>query len=152
PSPREQLDDARAHAASAPTNPYWPYRMGELYAATDSAAGAEAALQQALARDHTYAPALSLLSKQYYDSGRHADAIEMLEAARAAAQRGSSDLAPELLAGLALHYDAIGQTAPARAALAAIPRAARQATEAAAAVVALHDAHSDTAADLAAAA
>jgi tetratricopeptide (TPR) repeat protein len=150
--PRDPMGEARARMAAAPADPYWPYRLGELCLATDSTAAAEAALRQSLARDNTYAPALALLSKIDYDTGRHDDAIQMLEAARTAMRRGSGDLAPELLAGLALHYDAVGQPAPARAALAAIPRAAHKTTDAAAAAVGLHGAAPDSAGELAQAA
>ena len=148
-SAREQIDEARGRAVAAPSEAYWPYHLAALYAAADSLAPAEGALRQALARDPGYAPALALFSKLEYDAGRHEDAIRVLEAARSEARSAATDLGPELLAGLALHYDALGQNAPAREALAAIPHDGRRATNAAAASVALHGTASDSAASLA---
>jgi tetratricopeptide (TPR) repeat protein len=105
------IAEAREQMALAPSEPYWPYRMGQLYLTADSAARAESALETALARDPSYAPALSLLSKMYYDTGRHEDAVRMIEAARsrAAASGVAGGVPRTLLVGLALHYDALGR-------------------------------------------
>ena len=118
-----RLLEVREQAALDPAQPYWPYRMAEVYLEADSTAQAEAALENALARDPSYAPALSRLSRLYYDSGRHSLAIARLEAARQAA----GGLAPPLLAGLALHYDALHRVDEARAVMAQIPRSDREA-------------------------
>jgi tetratricopeptide (TPR) repeat protein len=149
---RERIDDAREHAAAAPAEAYWPFRLGELYASVDSIASAEVALQQSLGRDAGYAPALALMSKLYYDAHRHEEAVRLLEAARAESKRRSGDLAPELLAGLALHYDALDKGGSAREVLAAVPRSAHKATDPAAASVALRGGSPDSAAELAQAA
>jgi len=117
-----RLYEIREQAALDPAQPYWPYRIAEVYLEADSAAQGEAALETALARDHGYAPALALLSRLYFDSGRHAQAISRLEAARLA----PGGLPPALLAGLALHYDAIDRTQEARAAVSQIPRSERR--------------------------
>jgi len=99
------LDEARSQAALYPTEPYWPYRMGALWAAADSAGAAEDALRASLARDAGYAPAVSLLSRLQYDDGRHAEAIAMLDAYLSA----HPDAPDELRAALALHLDAVDQ-------------------------------------------
>jgi len=136
-STREQIEEARANAMAAPSEPYWPYRAAELYLALSAPDSALDALRGSLARNGSYAPALALFSKLEFDAGRHDDAIAVLESARMAAQRSSNELAPELLAGLALHYDAVGRTAEAAEALAAAPHAAHRATDATAATLAL---------------
>ena len=99
------LEVARSNAALQPAEPYWPYRMGELYAATDSTAAAATALRAALARDAGYAPAISLLSRIQYDAAEHTQAIAMLDAYLAA----HADAPDELRAALALHLDAVDQ-------------------------------------------
>jgi tetratricopeptide (TPR) repeat protein len=112
PAPAEQMDggarvsaidEARAKSALFPGEPYWPWRMGEVYAAMDSTAAAAAALRTALARDAQYAPAISLLSRIQYETGQHAEAIAMLDG-YLAAHPGAPD---ELRAALALHLDAV---------------------------------------------
>jgi hypothetical protein len=69
---RDDIGAAKERCALLPAEPYWPFRLAELYVAADSLPAAERALRQALRRDAAYAPALSLLSKLYFDSGRHA--------------------------------------------------------------------------------
>jgi tetratricopeptide (TPR) repeat protein len=101
-----QLDDVREQATLDPKQPYWSYRIAQIYLDTDSLASAEASLKASLARDPDYGPALSLLSKLYYEAGRHEEAVTLLEAARVHA---GGSLPPDLLAGLALHYDALGR-------------------------------------------
>src|SRR6185295_5844886 len=132
-------------AALAPAQPYWPYRMAEIYLDADSTARAEAALKASLARDPVYAPALSLLSKLYFDSGRHAEAVEMLEAARSA----PGAFPPALAAGLALHYDALNHTNKAQAVISALPRSELETTGSAMVYVTLRGMRPDSAATLA---
>lgn len=115
--------EAREQSAAAPTQPYWPFHLGELYLAADSLAQAEAALKTAVARDPGYAPALALLSKIYYQSGRHEQGAHLLEAARSEPARFPEGFPPELSAGLALHYEALGRRDLATQAMAAVPRA-----------------------------
>jgi tetratricopeptide (TPR) repeat protein len=110
---QEQLAAARVQTALEPAEPYWPYRLGELHYGASHPDSAEISLRAALRRDPYYVPALSLLSKIYFDSGRHEAAIEMLEAARAHPERFPSGVPSALLEGLALHYDALDQIGPA---------------------------------------
>jgi tetratricopeptide (TPR) repeat protein len=100
-------DDLRSQSALQPSEPYWPYAIAREAMDDDSLANAERSLQAALARDSSYPPALALLSKVYFRSGRHAEAIQLLEAARARLDGTNAGFPPELLAGLALHYDAL---------------------------------------------
>jgi len=112
---------ARAQAADAardPRDPWWPYRDAEAHVAADSLASAEADLRRALALDPTYAPALALLSKLEFDSGRSADAMTLLEPVRRQPDAYAPAARTRLLAGLALHADAVGDTARAHEALA----------------------------------
>jgi tetratricopeptide (TPR) repeat protein len=104
---QEKIFEARDQSSVDVTEPYWPYRLGEIYAEADSVALAESALKSALRRDPSYAPALALLSKLYYDDRRHQDAVELLEAARS--RSGPDGVPPALLGGLALHYEALGR-------------------------------------------
>lgn len=91
-------------AAGQPAEPYWPFRIGEIRAAGGETAEAESSLRAALARDPDHAPSLSLLSKLWYDAGRHDEAVDLLETARARTRL------PEALdVALALHYDALGE-------------------------------------------
>jgi tetratricopeptide (TPR) repeat protein len=144
------MAEAREQAALAPKEPYWPYRMGELYLAADSIAKAEAALRASLDNDPGYAPALALISKLYYDTGRHQDAIRLLEAARTRA--GDVGLPPALLAGLALHYEAMDRPDLSRQALAGVPRTAGRGTVSALVYVLLRGDRPDSASGLAVAA
>ena len=147
PSPRDRMGEIRALAAQSPDDPYWPYALAQTYVSKDSIATAKAALDTSLTRDHSYAPALSLLSKLYYREGRHQEAVQMLEAARDAG--GSESLPPALLAGLALHYEALQKPDLARDAIAAVP--SRDLSQVASAVVylTLRGDAPDSAADLA---
>lgn len=106
---QQQLADAREQTALDPGEPYWPYRTGQIYLESDSLARAEAALKSCLARDPLYVPALMLLSKLYYDAQRHDEGVALLEAARARAGAFPNGVPPALLAGLALHYQALGR-------------------------------------------
>jgi predicted Zn-dependent protease len=105
----QKLAEARDQAALDPGQPYWPYRSAQVYVEHDSLARAEAALQAALARDPGYLPALMLLSKLYYDSGRNSDGVALLEAARTRPGAFPEGVPAPLLAGLALHYEALGR-------------------------------------------
>jgi tetratricopeptide (TPR) repeat protein len=139
------IDEMREHAALEPAEPYWPYHLAELYVAADSIGLAEAALRQAIARDASYAPAYSLLSSLEYKSGRHREAIEQLEAARANTQAFPNGLPPELLAGLALHYDALDNAELAHSVMASMPPHASDDVEAARVYVTLRGDHPDSA-------
>lgn len=101
------IAEARNRSMSEPLEPYWPYRLGELYVASDSLARAEGALGKALERDPLYGPALSLLSKLYFERGRYEEAVGLLERARTQPAHYPGGVPDELLAGLALHYDAL---------------------------------------------
>jgi tetratricopeptide (TPR) repeat protein len=96
---------ARAEAEAGrrlhPTEPYWPYRQAEL---ATNAAPALAHLDTALALDADYAPAIALLSKLQYESGRHAQAVTLLRD-HLRRQPAADDA---LRAALALHLDALG--------------------------------------------
>jgi len=103
------LAEYREQATLSPKEPYWPFRIARAWVDADSLAPAETELRASLERDPCYAPALSLLSKLYFDAGRHDEAIRMLEAARSGGSACPGKLPPELLTDLALHYDAIGR-------------------------------------------
>lgn len=103
------ITEARQRVATFPDDPYWPYRLGRFYVDADSVSEGEAALQSALARDPAYAPALALLSKLCFESGRHAEAVRMLEPVRSRPDAFPNDTRQALLAGLALHLDALGR-------------------------------------------
>ena len=115
--------EARARMALDAREPYWPFRLGQLLAEADSLAAAETALQTSLARDSSYAPALSLLSKLYFGARRHPEAIGLLEGARI---RGP--MPDELVAGLAMHYDALDQPDRARSLMATLADPGRNST------------------------
>lgn len=100
--------EAREQSALSPDEPYWPYRLAQVLIEADSVAEARAALVASLRRDPGYMPSLSLLSKLHYDAGQHAEGAALLEAARTRAS-APDGLAPELLAALALHYQALGR-------------------------------------------
>lgn len=147
-----ERSDVVAQSAASPTEPYWPYRLGELELASDSLAAAEEALKAALSRDATYAPALALLSKLYYRTGRHADAVALLEPVRSRPEAFGDGARQILLAGLALHEEALGRADLAARALAgAQPADAKQAGSAMVYVL-LRGEQPDSAAALAAAA
>jgi tetratricopeptide (TPR) repeat protein len=110
---------ARGQRVLAPNEPYWPYLQGTLYASVDSLEYAEAALYASLAVNPTYTPALSLLSKLLYDQSRHEEAATMLEGARFS---GTGTFPVELIEGLALHYEALGDPETARMLVAGIDK------------------------------
>lgn len=101
--------EARTQSTLQPREPYWLFHVGQLYLAADSLAAAEAALHASLARDAHYPSALALLSKLYFDTGRHSEAVKLLEPVRTSPETFSNEARQVLLAGLALHYDALGR-------------------------------------------
>lgn len=107
----------RDHAAADPTQPYWPFRIAEVQVAGDSTTEAEASLRGALKRDPGYAPALALLSKLYYREGRYQEGVMLLEPVRQHPEALEDRDRDALLAGLALHEEALGNDAAARQAV-----------------------------------
>ena len=104
-----EIEDTRLQATLAPEEPYWPFHLAELHLAEAAMAEAETALKVSLAIDSAYAPTLSLLSKVYFDAGRHEEAVAMLEAAWARPGGFPGGMPQPLMEGLALHYDAIDE-------------------------------------------
>jgi len=98
------LTVTRAKMQEAPDEPYWPFHMGELYAATDSVAEAITFLQLTLQTDPAYAPAATLLSKLYYDAESYDGAIVLLEDFLT----HNPDASDAVRAALALHLEALG--------------------------------------------
>lgn len=154
---QEKIVEAREQSALDPQQPYWPYQLGRIYADADSLTHAEAALKSCLARDPAYLPALTLLSKLYYDTGRHTEGATLLEAARTRAGAFPDGAPPALLGGLALHYEAMGRRDLAQAVVveagqAAEGRGKEGKTRSALVYVTLRGEHPETATDLARAA
>jgi tetratricopeptide (TPR) repeat protein len=115
--------EARERSVLEPGEPYWPFRLGVLYLAADSLAAAETAFRSALARNEVYAPALSRLSKLYFDSGRHAEAVRILMPVRTRPEAFTPEDREVLLAEWALHQEALGRADLAGEALAEAPGA-----------------------------
>lgn len=113
------LEEARAVAALHPQDADGLYRLAQWQLAADSLGPAERTLEEALERDSCHAPALALLSKRWFESGRHAEAVRRLEPLRSGAGAFTAEERRVLLAGLALHYDALGRPDLAFAALGA---------------------------------
>lgn len=110
----DQLTATRAQLALAPSEPYWQFRMGELYAAADSTTLAMQHLSAALRVDPAYAPAASHLSQLYYRHGMYAQGVDLLDGFLA-----HNPHAPdEIRVALALHLDAGGDAARAESVLA----------------------------------
>jgi tetratricopeptide (TPR) repeat protein len=119
----DELSSARTHMQLAPREPYWPFRMGELYAASDSTAQAVSFLNAALGVDPSYAPAAVLLSRLYYDAKMHAQAVDLLDDFLA-----RNPVAPDALrAALALHLEALGEIERAQSVLTACTSESRDA-------------------------
>jgi tetratricopeptide (TPR) repeat protein len=119
----DELSSARTHMQLAPREPYWPFRMGELYAASDSAAQAVSFLNAALTVDPSYAPAAVLLSRIYYDAKMHAQAVSLLDDFLA-----HNAAAPDAVrAALALHLEALGEIDRAQSVLSACASESRDA-------------------------
>jgi tetratricopeptide (TPR) repeat protein len=135
--------------AHDPRDPFWAYRAAEHHVGVDSVQAAEAELRQALALDPTYAPALALLSKLYFATGRHREAVTLLEPVRLQPDVYAPPARQVLLAGLALHEDALGDAGRARAALAPVLDGGGRQTASVAAYVTLRGETPDDAAELA---
>jgi len=119
----DAISTTRAKMRLAPTEPYWPFHLGELQVASDSTAAAVGSLNASLALDPSYAPAVSLLSKIYYDEKLHSEAIGLLETFLS-----RNPTAPDKLrAALALHYETVGEIEKANAVLAGCAGDARDA-------------------------
>jgi tetratricopeptide (TPR) repeat protein len=118
----DPLAEAQLRAREQPGEPWWPYREATLQAQAGRPAEAEAALRASVARDSSYAPALSALSRTLYEQGRHEEAIRMLAPVREGRVTMSDEERAALLAGLALHEAALGLEADARATASALPR------------------------------
>jgi len=93
-------------SAENPVEPFWPYRMAEVFVARRQVDSAEVYLRDSLSRDPSYEPALALHSKILYDAGKYSEGVQLLEKAR---ERKSGSLPVELCAALALHYQALGR-------------------------------------------
>jgi tetratricopeptide (TPR) repeat protein len=148
----QKLAEARDQAALDPAQPYWPYRSAQVYVEHDSLARGEAALKAALARDPAYLPALMLLSKLYYDAGRNSEGVSLLEAARTRTGAFPDGVPQPLLAGLALHYEALGRHDQAEAVVSDARRADAGRAGTALVYVTLRGDHPEAANDLAKAA
>lgn len=92
-------------AALAPSEAYWPHRLAELHLAAGNADSARVHCDAALDRNADYAPALSLRSQMYWDTGDHQDAVVLLQAA----EQRLRPFPAELSVALALHLDAFGE-------------------------------------------
>lgn len=149
---QQKLAEAREQAALDPGEPYWPYRTGQIYVDADSLARAETALKSCLERNPVYVPALALLSKLYYDAGRNQEGVALLEAARTRAGAFPDGVPPPLLAGLALHYEALGRHEEATAVVGDAKHAQGGKAGTALVYVTLRGDHPEAAADLARAA
>jgi len=149
---RDEMTDARDEMAANPADPRAAFRLARLYLERDSLASAESALREALRRDGTYSPALSTLSKLYFDQGRHAEAVQMLAPVLSSPESFASADREALLAGLALHQDALGHADLAHDAIAAAPNAGDAQAGSAKVFVALRGDQPDSAQTLAKAA
>ncbi len=144
-TPSDPLDAARARAASEPAEPYWPFRAAEVEIERGAGGAAERDLRASLAQSPTYAPALSLLSRLLFADGRHEEAVQLLEAARQRSDAYPDGVPVQLLAGLALHYDALDRPDLAEAALAALPKSSPREARSAIVYVRLRGEHPDDA-------
>lgn len=139
PVSNDPVAEARARATQNPSEPFWPYKLAQIELEKQRLEPAERALQQAIERDHAYAPALTALSRLYYQQGRHAEALAMLEPVRA--QQVSLPPADRaaVLAGLAMHQAALGDDVSARATLDRLTRDERDQVPGVAAWLAVRD-------------
>jgi tetratricopeptide (TPR) repeat protein len=142
----------REQSALHPAEPYWLFRLGQWYFAADSLPQAQAALEASLARDPVYAPSMALLSKLDFVTGRNQEAVKMLEPVRAHPEAFADDIRPSLLAGLAIHQDALGHPEAAEEAIAKLDRPDLRQTGSALVYVRLRGPHPESADSLAAAA
>ncbi len=144
----DPLGEARARAQEDPGEPWWPYRAAELETAARQPAAAESSLRAALARDSTYAPALTHLSRLLFEQGRHEEAVRLLAPVRDHRVSLGPDERAAALAGLALHESALGHDDEARAALELLGREARADAAGVAAYLAVRGRSADSAAKL----
>jgi tetratricopeptide (TPR) repeat protein len=107
------IGDAHKKMQQLPAEPYWPYRVGELYAAVDSTARAREYQSLALERDADFTPAVAMLSKLYYEAELYEDAADLLESYLA----NHPDAPDALRAALALNQEALGEMERATATL-----------------------------------
>jgi tetratricopeptide (TPR) repeat protein len=111
---RADLLTVEEHIAVAPEEAYWPYRAAEIQIALDQPGQAQASLEQALGLDADYSPALLLLSKLHYQTGRYELAVSLLDAALS---RSTND--PDALRiALAINLEALGEIEAAQVLLA----------------------------------
>lgn len=103
------IAEAHERVTSFPGDPYWRYRLGRFYVDADSLPAGEHELRAALAQNPTYAPALASLSQLYYKTGRHEEAVRLLEPARSRPDAFTPEARQALMAGMALHLDALGR-------------------------------------------
>ena len=144
----DPLAEAHARAQQSPDEPYWPYRAATLEADAGHTAAAETDLRAALARDSSYAPALTQMSRLLYVQGRHDEAVRLLEPVRQ--KTGALDAADRsaVLAGLALHEAALGRDDEARAVVALMAHGDREDAAGVAAYLAVRGSSTDSAAKL----
>ena len=121
-TPLDALAEARLRAAQEPNEPWWPYETAALEQKAGRTAEAEASLRASIARDSAYAPALSALSRAFYEQGRHEEAVQLLAPVRDGRVTLNDGERAAVLAGLALHEAALGREADARQTLAGVPR------------------------------
>ncbi|HTR97636.1 MAG TPA: tetratricopeptide repeat protein [Candidatus Acidoferrales bacterium] len=112
----------------------------------DSIAAAEGSLHAALTRDPNDPIALALLSKLDFEQGRHEEAVRLLEPVRAHPEAFAPEARAALLAGLALHEDALGQLDRARADLVSAQATSGDASASAAVYLTLRGESPDSAA------
>lgn len=139
-----QLDEARDVYRLHPDDRPAAHQLARAYLGADSAAMAERTLLASLGSGPQYAPSLALLSKLRFDTGRHAQAIDELAFVRTHPDSFASEERRVLLTGLALHLEALGEAAEARAVMAEAGRG-KDAAGSAAVYFALLGDHADAA-------
>lgn len=144
----DPLAEARARAEQNPSEPWWPTRAAQLEAASGRTAAAESSLRTALERDSAYAPALTRLSRLYYEQGRHEDAVRLLAPLRDRRVSLRSADRAAALSGLALHEAALGREDEAQAVMAMLSRDEREDAAGVAGYLALRGGSADSAAKL----
>lgn len=146
--PADPLGEAREHAVENPNEPWWPYRAAQLEATAGHTAAAENSLRTALARDSTYVPALTRLSRMLYEQGRHDEAVRLLAAVRDQRVSLRATDRAAVLSGLALHEVALGHEDEARSTLALLGHGERDEAAGVAAYLALRGSSADSAVKL----
>lgn len=102
---RAELLTVEENIAVTPEEAYWPYRAAEIQIAMDQPGQAQASLEQALTLDADYSPALLLLSKLHYQTGRYEHAVSLLDAALSRSTRDPD----ALRIALAINLEALGE-------------------------------------------